>query len=81
MPNMRVNGKYFLTTNFYPIGFKIKILDKVEASRFGLMVRCMKVGGKIIKRMEKEDQFMLMAMYTMVCGKIIKPMNKEFIVI
>ena len=34
---------------------KIKILDKVEASRFGLMVRCMKVGGKIIKQMAKED--------------------------
>ena len=55
MLNMRVNGKYFLTTNFYSIGFKIKILDKVEASKFGPMVRCMKVGGKMIKRMAKED--------------------------
>lgn len=44
-----------LLFKFKCAGFRVKILDKVEESRFGLMVRCMKVGGKIIKQMAKED--------------------------
>lgn len=45
---------YFFCLSFFE-GFKAKILDKVEANRFGLMARCTKAGGRIIKQMEKED--------------------------
>lgn len=55
MQNMRVNGKYFFSFNFYYAGFKVKILDKVEVNKFGLTVQCMKVGGKITRQMAKED--------------------------
>ena len=36
-------------------GSKVKKLDKAEEDKSGLMVRCMKDGGKTIKEMVKVD--------------------------
>jgi hypothetical protein len=55
MQNIKENDKYSLLFNFYCKGFKGKILDKVDANRFGLTVQCMKVGEKMKKQMVKED--------------------------
>jgi hypothetical protein len=49
-------------------GLLEKLLDKEEANKYGQTVLCMKVGGKIIKQMEREDLYMLMEMFMMECG-------------
>jgi len=43
------------------------------------MVRCMKAGGKTIKRMERGDLSMLMEIFMMDTGKMIKHMVRVFI--
>jgi hypothetical protein len=62
------------------LGFLVKALDKVKVYKSGPMVLYMKVGGKIIKLMVKEDLYMLMEIFTMVIGKMIRLMDMEYIV-
>jgi len=59
--------------NMMESGSPEKTSDKVKEDKFGQMVQCMKVGGKIIKPMEKEDLFMPMEMFMMANGSMIKP--------
>lgn len=47
--------------------------------KLGQMVQNMKVNGKIIKLMEKENFGMLMAIYLKVIGRMIKLMDLEYI--
>lgn len=62
-------------------GFSDLKLDKGKEFKFGQMVLCMKVGGKIIKLMGKEDSFMLTEISMMDIGRMIKLMERELIVI
>ena len=55
-------------------GLSTEILDKEKEGRYGQMVQCMKVGGKIIKLMAGVDLFMQMEMSMMVNGSMIKLM-------
>jgi len=62
-------------------GSKVRTFVKARAVRYGQMVPCTKVGGKITKQMAKEGSSMLMVMSMMVNGRMIRHMVMESIVI
>ena len=56
-------------------GSKVKKLDKAEEDKSGLMVRCMKDGGKMIKKMVNVDLYMLMVKFMKENGRTISSME------
>ena len=63
----------------FSIGFKERTSVKVKAVKYGLMVPCMKDGGKITRPMEQEDLSTLTEMCMMDNGLMIKLMAMALI--
>ena len=56
-----------------------RISDKAKEFKYGLMVVCMKVGGKTIRPTERDASFTQMETFMMGFGRTIRPMGLEFI--
>ena len=74
---------------FYPIikpdtkvsGLLVITSERVKENKFGLMVPCMRAGGKLTKPMAEVGLSMLTVMFTMECGTMIKLTVKVLILI
>ena len=66
MPNTQENGQ------------RSQIQDTDSVHRFGLTGLCIKDTGKMTRRMDGDDSFMLMEMFMKVNGKMIRLMVKVF---